>query len=424
MGILDDLQQFLVEEMIFLAPVDLGVCLREVKGQKLREGRGNGLFLGAVEVVVKNFHGDWPTMFSGLWKAALALLLLLGLPLVGAWGAGKPIAVYLDFPPQPVILDLPGFSWPVFGAYLGAELGICGSLVWLVRRLQRRRTGALAFPVWGWGALVWLAVAWYLAWARPEGMGIWGELSFTWLWLGYIGAVNALCQWRTGECLLTRQPGFLATLFAVSAAFWWYFEYLNRFVGNWHYLGGETLSGWQYFWRASLAFSTVLPAVTSTLALFYGFFGPAEGLPPLSLSHPRRWAWGGVVGAGLGLIGIGAWPESCFALLWLAPLVLLAAVQVLSGQESYFAPLRQGRWEILVLPMLAGLVCGFFWELWNYFSFPKWVYTVPFVSRFKVFEMPILGYAGYLPFGLECALIVDGWRKIWEKRVNCAQINS
>jgi hypothetical protein len=26
---------------------------------------------------------------------------------------------------------------------------------------------------------------------------------------------------------------------------------------------------------------------------------------------------------------------------------------------------------------------------------------------FHLFEMPILGYAGYLPFGLECAVIID-----------------
>ncbi len=32
---------------------------------------------------------------------------------------------------------------------------------------------------------------------------------------------------------------------------------------------------------------------------------------------------------------------------------------------------------------------------------PKWVYDVPFVGSLKLFEMPILGYGGYLPFALE-----------------------
>ena len=49
----------------------------------------------------------------------------------------------------------------------------------------------------------------------------------------------------------------------------------------------------------------------------------------------------------------------------------------------------------------AALICGFFWEFWNYWAVPKWTYTVPYVGFFKIFEMPLLGYLGYLPFGLE-----------------------
>ena len=56
---------------------------------------------------------------------------------------------------------------------------------------------------------------------------------------------------------------------------------------------------------------------------------------------------------------------------------------------------------------LAALVCGFFWEMWNYFSLARWTYSVPLVQRFQLFEMPLLGYAGYLPFGLVCAIIGD-----------------
>ncbi len=43
--------------------------------------------------------------------------------------------------------------------------------------------------------------------------------------------------------------------------------------------------------------------------------------------------------------------------------------------------------------------------MWNYYSLAKWEYGVPFVQKYLVFEMPILGFAGYLPFGLECAVI-------------------
>jgi hypothetical protein len=45
--------------------------------------------------------------------------------------------------------------------------------------------------------------------------------------------------------------------------------------------------------------------------------------------------------------------------------------------------------------------------MWNSQSAAKWIYTVPYVDRWHLFEMPLLGYAGYLAFGLECRLVVD-----------------
>jgi hypothetical protein len=43
--------------------------------------------------------------------------------------------------------------------------------------------------------------------------------------------------------------------------------------------------------------------------------------------------------------------------------------------------------------------------MWNAHSLAKWEYNIPFVHAFEVFEMPVLGYAGYLPFGLVCVVI-------------------
>jgi hypothetical protein len=45
--------------------------------------------------------------------------------------------------------------------------------------------------------------------------------------------------------------------------------------------------------------------------------------------------------------------------------------------------------------------------MWNVNSAAKWVYSIPFVDRFHLFEMPLLGYAGYVPFGLECVVAMD-----------------
>ncbi|MEI6071260.1 MAG: hypothetical protein WCS31_05680 [Verrucomicrobiae bacterium] len=37
----------------------------------------------------------------------------------------------------------------------------------------------------------------------------------------------------------------------------------------------------------------------------------------------------------------------------------------------------------------------------------KWIYAVPFVGDFKIFEMPLLGFSGYLWFGIKCAVIAE-----------------
>ena len=50
--------------------------------------------------------------------------------------------------------------------------------------------------------------------------------------------------------------------------------------------------------------------------------------------------------------------------------------------------------------MLATFVTGIFWEMWNFYSLPKWVYTIPYIGFWKIFEMPFLGYFGYPFFGI------------------------
>jgi hypothetical protein len=47
------------------------------------------------------------------------------------------------------------------------------------------------------------------------------------------------------------------------------------------------------------------------------------------------------------------------------------------------------------------LICGLFWEMWNFYSWPKWVYRIPYADVFHLFEMPLAGYLGYIPFSLE-----------------------
>ena len=65
---------------------------------------------------------------------------------------------------------------------------------------------------------------------------------------------------------------------------------------------------------------------------------------------------------------------------------------------------------------LAALCCGFFWEFWNWQSFENnanfWRYDLPYVHVGEIFEMPFLGYSGYLFFGVEC----------WVMYIACAKL--
>ena len=101
------------------------------------------------------------------------------------------------------------------------------------------------------------------------------------------------------------------------------------------------------------------------------------------------------------------WPHLLYPMLWVAPLVVLTALRHFLGLPTLFGPVACGDWRGIWLAALAGLGCGFFWELWNFASLSRWEYAVPYVQRFHLFEMPILGYAGYLPFGLECVTVAS-----------------
>ena len=112
--------------------------------------------------------------------------------------------------------------------------------------------------------------------------------------------------------------------------------------------------------------------------------------------------------ASAGLVGIGTWPQALFPIVWVAPLLLITALQILQGKETIFSRITQGDATSLWLAAVAALVCGWWWEMWNFKSLAHWEYAIPSVHRFQLFEMPLLGYAGYLPFGLEC-LAVTQW---------------
>ncbi len=348
-------------------------------------------------------------MAKTLTKLAALAAMLVGLPMLGVWAAGLPAGRYLAFPPKGRYIDHAPFSWPVFFLYLALIAAVFGPAAVRAVKNARENAGPLVcagrFPWWGWAGLFSGAVFWVLAWSRFSWFAPLQPHTFPPLWLSFVVAVNALDVKVSGSCLMTERPGFFLALFPASGAFWWFFEYLNRFVQNWFYTGAN-YGPWAYFLLASLSFCTVLPAVLSTRRLLSSlpFFkkGFAD-FPAFIPRHPKVLAAFVLLAAAAGLLLIGVLPNLLFPLLWVSPLLILASFRTLSGEPHVLSKAAGGDWRPAAAAAVAALVCGFFWEMWNFYSLARWTYQVPYVGRFHVFEMPLLGYAGYLPFGLECA---------------------
>ena len=346
-------------------------------------------------------------------KVSLLGLLLIGLPLLGIVLTGQPIDRYLEFPPQTRYVQHPPFSWTVF---IALALLIAGSVVpfivpvGLSRLVLKTRARLYVFPWWGWLGTALTAISWWLAWNRFTWFEPLQSFTFAPLWLGYILLVNAWTFSRTGRCMMRDMPRYFLSLFPLSSAFWWLFEYLNRFVHNWYYVGAQSFTPLEYVVHATVSFSTVLPAVLGTMELLASYPHIGGGLdwpPPFRRINVRMVGWGVLFLASVGLIGIGIWPTFLFPLVWVAPLLLITSLQMVVGDETIFSTTVHGVWKPLWLAALAALICGVFWEMWNHKSLAHWEYAIPFVHRFKIFEMPMLGYAGYLPFGLECVAVVQ-----------------
>ena len=338
-------------------------------------------------------------------------LILVALPALGIYLHTGSVERYLEFPPVTMYVEHAGESWFVFTILL---LALAVVLWPLVKRFlvavpvsENQVNSGKHFPWWGWLALFSCIASWILAWTRFHWFQPLQPYTFIPLWFSFVILVNAAAMWRNGTSLLTKTPGQFLLLFPASSLFWWYFEYLNRFVQNWYYVGIEDFSSLNYVLTASVSFSTVLPAVLSMnhlLKSWKRFDAAYENFFSFTINRPRLFAGIFLIFSCGGLFSIGIFPDLLFPLLWLAPLIIVTCLNALLGLPTVFYNLRSGSWTGICRLAFSSLLCGFFWEMWNYYSYAKWIYCIPFVSQLKVFEMPVLGYSGYLPFGLECAV--------------------
>jgi hypothetical protein len=144
-----------------------------------------------------------------------------------------------------------------------------------------------------------------------------------------------------------------------------------------------------------------VPAVFETAELIQTFrwthrFSSGPRLP----ATPRMFVILFVVGVAM-LVLLLAWPKIFYPFAWTSLVLIFEPINHWTGRPHFLQNLRNGDWRLVVSLALGALICGFFWEMWNYYSFPKWVYHTPGTEFLHIFEMPLLGYGGYIPFALE-----------------------
>lgn len=230
-------------------------------------------------------------------------------------------------------------------------------------------------------------------------------LLTTLMLLGYVFLSNHMIKLNTGTNPLKLQGSYFLVMAAAGAVLGWLLAYLNLFAANWSAAQGHPVL--QLLLYTPL-FALLVPAVLSTRALLGSFPGLlkrlARGIPLPALGGETA-AFILVLIAVLGLLGGAAWPARLFWLFWVAPLLLLAALQLLWHEVTVFSSLRTGDWGRVICTALAGIITG------N-------LAVITYQTNGGALEInlpnPLFAQLGYAVFGLLCLqlgdVIAEHWR--------------
>lgn len=233
------------------------------------------------------------------------------------------------------------------------------------------------------------------------GVGIVAQWFTPIMWTGYILFLSALIKQRKGESLLSDHPLEFLLLAVISIGSWVVFEAYNLLLRNWTYVGlpEDTLVRYAgYAW----AFATISPVMFLTYETLEVLLPGSDGGERPRL--PRGLFWGFVL-FGLACLVVPLVRPSTYMtpLVWMGFAFFLDPINGRLGERSFLSEFFTGRFRSMPIMFLAGLVCGVLWEFWNYWASAKWHYDIPrlYLGHIKVFEMPILGFLGFMPFAVE-----------------------
>lgn len=215
------------------------------------------------------------------------------------------------------------------------------------------------------------------------------------IWLGYILTIDSIIYKLKNQSPISNQRLKFLFILILSIPFWYIFEVFNIFVANWYYNA-------QFTSLIRLICSMfIFTAIYETYILIKNI----HLFDKLKLKRKHKITKTFLYTTiGLGVIALilpTIFPKQTFPLIWISLFLILDPINYINNQPSIIKHLKDKKLATPLSLMLAGLICGFLWEFWNYWAIPKWFYTFNYFYFLKIFEMPILGYLGYMPFALE-----------------------
>ncbi|MDP2805705.1 MAG: hypothetical protein Q8O24_07145 [Gallionellaceae bacterium] len=169
---------------------------------------------------------------------------------------------------------------------------------------------------------------------------------------------DALSFRRNGTSLLRTQLNYVLWLSYAGATLGALLSFLNTFVALWI----SPLDIFSELFVAALFGALLMPATIITraaLSLIPKLLRLLTRLLPVPAIPNEAGAWLLLVASLSGLLGGVAWPDQLTWLFWLAPLLLLIALQLFWEGSTIFSGLPQGDWSRVLLGALAGgLVLG------------------------------------------------------------------
>lgn len=239
----------------------------------------------------------------------------------------------------------------------------------------------------------------------------WSQYVFPLFWYGYILVIDSLNFWHHGNSLISRRRAKFYLMLPISAFYWYLFEWYNVVIQNWFYINTPP-EKWIEITMKIVSFATVIPALYETADLLGARPWMQKGLRIRPLIQPKRHHYSVaffVLGIFLSILPF-IFPKLFFWSAWLGLFFVLDPINDWAGRSSLLRDWRKGELDRTAVFLAAGYICGFFWEFWNYWAYTKWIYAVPIPPMPHIFEMPILGFLGFGPFGLETFAF---WTLVW-----------